>query len=227
METTKRQIRVDAIEKRRAIPFIERMHKSMEINERVGALLNSVLPENRKDNPPVVALYSAMRDEVDLSELAHGVLSHQCRACFPAIVEAGDEHASDSCGEIQDAPYANDELTNRQNSLRMQFFDVSWDQLSSDNPSFLTHQMDIFTRESLTQQGFSVVDESEIDVVIVPVVAFDDASRCLCTSSAYYPALLSTIGQQVTVIGVAFSEQKVDEIPTELCDVTLSNIVHN
>ena len=200
----KQQVRKQLIEKRRTIPFIDRVHKSGAICERVGVMLNDALPSDRSENHPVVAMYSAMNAEVDLSELAHGVLSHECRVCFPAMIEGSDDGRTS----------------------HMEFFEVNWDQLSNTEASFLTKPLQLFTRASLVEAGYPHVDESDIDAVIVPMVGFDRNNNRLGYGGGNYDRLLAQVRPDAIVIGVAFNEQEVDEVPTDDYDIPLPHIVH-
>ena len=204
MEKTKKEVRAEVIERRRTVPFIERVRKSARICERVGEMLNEILPADRSSKKPVVALYSAMPGEVDLSELALGLVSHECRVAFPAMIEGSDDGRKS----------------------HMEFFEVSWDELNSSAESFLTKPLKLYTRAELVEDGFPYIAENEIDVVISPMVAFDNANRRLGYGGGNYDRLFAAIRPDTTVIGVAFDEQEVDCVPTDEYDIPLPVIVH-
>jgi len=65
---------------------------------------------------------------------------------------------------------------------------------------------------------------AEIDLVIVPGVAFDAACNRLGMGAGYYDRLLADMPAAVTV-GVAFDEQVVDEVPCESHDRPLDAVV--
>lgn len=67
-------------------------------------------------------------------------------------------------------------------------------------------------------------EPSEIDLVIVPGVAFDAACNRLGMGAGYYDRLLADMPRAVT-IGVAFDEQVVDEVPCEPHDRPLDAVV--
>ncbi len=67
-------------------------------------------------------------------------------------------------------------------------------------------------------------DPAEIDLVIVPGVAFDAACNRLGMGAGYYDRLLADMPHAVTV-GVAFDEQVVDEVPCEAHDRPLDAVV--
>jgi len=64
----------------------------------------------------------------------------------------------------------------------------------------------------------------EIDLVIVPGVAFDAACNRLGMGAGYYDRLLAEMPRAVT-IGVAFDEQVVDEVPCEPHDLPLDAVI--
>ncbi len=67
-------------------------------------------------------------------------------------------------------------------------------------------------------------DPAEMDLVIVPGVAFDAACNRLGMGAGYYDRLLAGMPRAVT-IGVAFDEQVVDEVPCEPHDRPLDAVV--
>ncbi|HET6498993.1 MAG TPA: 5-formyltetrahydrofolate cyclo-ligase [Coriobacteriia bacterium] len=69
-----------------------------------------------------------------------------------------------------------------------------------------------------------VVDPGEVEVAIVPGVAFDGACRRVGRGAGYYDRLLAGMGQAVTV-GLAFDGQLLDEVPCDEHDVCLDVLV--
>lgn len=69
-----------------------------------------------------------------------------------------------------------------------------------------------------------VVPPAEVDVAVVPGVAFDGLCRRVGRGAGYYDRLLAQMGQAVTV-GFAFDEQVLDEVPSEDHDVSLDVLV--
>jgi len=65
------------------------------------------------------------------------------------------------------------------------------------------------------------------DIVIVPVVAFDEAKSRIGYGAGYYDATLSCLRQQKPIIsiGVAFALQKVESIVREEHDVVMDVII--
>lgn len=65
--------------------------------------------------------------------------------------------------------------------------------------------------------------EKEVDIVFVPLVAFDGSKNRLGKGKGYYDRFLST--SKAKKIGLAFSEQETDLVPTEPTDVKLDEIL--
>lgn len=69
-------------------------------------------------------------------------------------------------------------------------------------------------------------DLSSLDYILVPGIAFDHQRHRLGHGKAYYDCFLSQpCLQQVPRVGVAFSEQVLPEIPTEVHDIVLHDII--
>jgi len=65
----------------------------------------------------------------------------------------------------------------------------------------------------------------EIDLVLVPGTAFDEACGRLGMGGGFYDRLLPRLAPGALTIGLAFDEQLVAEVPAEAHDVPLSAVV--
>ena len=70
-----------------------------------------------------------------------------------------------------------------------------------------------------------VVDPSEIDFVVSPGLAFDRAGRRLGQGAGYYDRYLPRLRSEVPVVAICFSEQLVEEVPTDAHDLPVDAIV--
>ena len=69
-------------------------------------------------------------------------------------------------------------------------------------------------------------DLASLDYILVPGVAFDYQGHRLGHGKAYYDCFLSQSSlQQARYVGVAFSEQVLPQIPTEVHDVPLPDLI--
>ncbi len=72
--------------------------------------------------------------------------------------------------------------------------------------------------------GTETVDINDIDLVIVPAVAYDRQGNRVGRGKGYYDRLLST-ARSLTTIGVGYGFQLVDEIDADPFDVAVNFIV--
>ena len=91
---------------------------------------------------------------------------------------------------------------------------VNWDE--KVNP--------LSTTESSTINVPTVPPE-EIEIIICPVVAFDKHNNRLGYGGGYYDRYLPRLKSDTLKIGVAFSCQELDEIPTEDYDMPLDLVI--
>lgn len=71
--------------------------------------------------------------------------------------------------------------------------------------------------------GNELVDPDDIEMIIVPAVAFDRSCSRLGRGKGFYDRLLATT--RATKIGVGYDFQLVDEIPTEPHDVRMDMVI--
>ena len=65
----------------------------------------------------------------------------------------------------------------------------------------------------------------DLEVVVVPGLAFDRAGRRLGQGKGYYDRLLSDVSDNCLIVGLAFDVQMVERVPAEAHDVALDVIV--
>lgn len=68
-------------------------------------------------------------------------------------------------------------------------------------------------------------DISSLEYVLVPLAAFDGFGNRLGYGKGYYDRFLAQLPDTTTKIGLAYSSQEVDEIPSEIHDVPLDLII--
>lgn len=68
-------------------------------------------------------------------------------------------------------------------------------------------------------------DINEVDLVIMPGVAFDTQGTRLGYGAGYYDKLLSGLKRNIPLIAIAYEEQIVDTLPSEDHDVRIDMIV--
>lgn len=71
--------------------------------------------------------------------------------------------------------------------------------------------------------GSETVDPSQIELVVVPAVAYDRRGNRLGRGKGFYDRLLKNT--RATKVGIGYEFQLVDEVPTEPHDVTMDIII--
>lgn len=69
------------------------------------------------------------------------------------------------------------------------------------------------------------VSPAEIDVIVVPGVAFTAEGKRLGRGKGYYDRYMSRDGFRATKVGVCYAEQIAEEIPTEPHDITMDIVI--
>ena len=99
------------------------------------------------------------------------------------------------------------------------------------NVPFIANPLKRFAKEDQSVSDFLVCAPESIDVVIVPMVAFDNDFQRLGYGGGNYDEYLglvsreTTPGPNVEIIGVAFETQRVNQVPTEPHDLPLPYII--
>lgn len=78
-------------------------------------------------------------------------------------------------------------------------------------------------------QELSIVDDSLLDVMLIPLLAFDGKGIRLGYGKGFYDFFLQRLsqsGKRPSRIGLSFSQQMVDELPADPWDEALDTVVH-
>ena len=74
--------------------------------------------------------------------------------------------------------------------------------------------------------GREMLGDENIDVMLVPGMAFDACGNRLGRGKGYYDRFLSSLSTpRPKLLGVCFDFQKVDVVPTESCDIPVDVVV--
>jgi 5-formyltetrahydrofolate cyclo-ligase len=71
------------------------------------------------------------------------------------------------------------------------------------------------------------VEIEELDLVVVPGIAFDRQNRRLGRGGGYYDRFLAELSPQTPKIGLAFDFQIVDRFPVDTHDVAVTRVICN
>ena len=109
--------------------------------------------------------------------------------------------------------------------IRDRFYLVERERLDHAREAFLSKPLRCLPCAALSQQGYEAVTPAELDGVVVPLVAFDDAGHRLGYGGGNYDRLLARVRPDIAIVGIAFEEQRVPSVPTEPHDRALPRIV--
>lgn len=194
----KAELRRAMIARRDALDLDVRAAKSAAICARLVELLD------RSDaaTPRIVAVYAAMGSEVDPAAFAAAAVARGWRVAYPCMLSASDTAA---CGQ------------------RMCMRAVSAGD-ASEAP-FIAHPTRAFAATDVDSDRFPIVPAAELDMIIVPLVAFDRTGARLGYGGGCYDRYLPMLSPACQIVGIAFDEQRVDHVPTDAHDLSLPNIV--
>lgn len=198
-------LRAEVLARRDAIPLEERTRRSETICHALAQLVASscVCDAYAADSgAPVIAVYAAMRSEVNVDPFVSAAYAQGWVVCFPCMVlDDGEQRAC------------------------MEFYRVSPRRMAHAREAFLSHPLRRFSRDALESEGYESVNPRDLDIVAVPLVAFDDAGGRLGYGGGNYDRLLPRLRPDALAVGVAFEEQRVEAVPREPHDVLLPHVV--
>ena len=191
---TKQELRKEMLCLRSAIPASVRKTKSKEICRELWRLAQS-------SDARTVAVYAAMRSEVDLLPFIRRAYEQGMRVTFPAML------ATETDGQ------------------RMQMRAVTERDFSTGSAPFISKPTHAFTCGTEQQNRFPLVDPCAIDLIAVPLVAFEIHGHRLGYGGGCYDRYLPQLSATCAVVGVAFDEQRVPTLPQSAYDIPLPRII--
>lgn len=194
----KAELRRAAIAQRDVLDLDVRAAKSAVICARLVELLD------RSDSaaPHTVAVYAAMGSEVDPAAFAAAAAARGWRVAYPCMLSTIDAAA---CGQ------------------RMCMRAVAVDDASA--APFIAHPTRAFAATDIDSSRFPIASAEALNMVVVPLVAFDRAGARLGYGGGCYDRYLPTLSPACQIIGIAFDEQRVDRVPTDAHDLPLPHII--
>lgn len=194
----KAELRRAVIARRDAIDLDVRKAKSAVICTRLVELLGRL----DAAAPHTVAVYAVMGSEADPAAFAAAAAKRGWRVAYPCMLSAIDAAA---CGQ------------------RMCMRAVAADDASA--APFIAHPTRAFAATDIDSSRFPIVPAEALNMIVVPLVAFDRAGARLGYGGGCYDRYLPTVSPACHVIGIAFDEQRVDDVPTDAHDLPLPNII--
>ena len=194
----KAELRQTVIAQRNALDLDVRAAKSAVICARLVELMESSGTAGQR----TVAVYAAMGSEVDPAAFAAAAAKRGWRVAYPCMLSASDAAAC---------------------SQRMCMRAVAAGDVST--APFIAHPTRAFAATDIDSNRCPIVPAAELDMVVVPLVAFDRTGARLGYGGGCYDRYLSTVAPECLIVGIAFDEQRVDRVPTDPHDLPLPNIV--
>ena len=194
----KAELRRTVTARRNVIDLDVRAAKSAVVCARLVELMESSGTAGQR----TVAAYAAMGSEVDPAAFAAAAAARGWRVAYPCMLSASDAMA---CGQ------------------RMCMRAVAAGDASS--APFIAHPTRTFAAVDIDSDRFPIVPAEALDMVVVPLVAFDRAGARLGYGGGCYDRYLPTLSPACQIIGIAFDEQRVDHIPTDAHDLPLPHII--
>lgn len=197
----KQAARAEALARRDDIPQALCEQKSASISSRLAAKLDRLLG-SRQGDPATVATYAAMGSEPNPSAFASYAERRGCRVVYPCMLAAAEAAA---CGQ------------------RMCMRTVAAGDVGT--APFIAHPMRAFAATDVDSGRFPIVPADALDMIVVPLVAFDRTGARLGYGGGCYDRYLPTLRPDCHIVGIAFEEQRVDHVPTDVHDLPLPNII--
>ena len=194
----KAELRRAVIARRDALDLDLRAAKSADICARLVELLGRL----NAAAPRIVAVYAAMGSEADPAAFAAAAAARGWRVAYPCMLSAIDAAA---CGQ------------------RMCMRAVAADDASA--APFIAHPTRAFAAADIDSNHFPIVPAEALDMIVVPLVAFDQTGARLGYGGGCYDRYLPTLSATCQIIGIAFDEQRVGHVPTDAHDLPLPHIV--
>lgn len=194
----KAELRRAVIARRDALDLDLRAAKSAVICARLAELLGRL----DAAAPHTVAVYAAMGSEADPAAFAAAAAARGWRVAYPCMLSATDAVA---CGQ------------------RMCMRAVAADDASA--APFIAHPTRAFAATDIDSNHFPIVPAEALDMIVVPLVAFDQTGARLGYGGGCYDRYLPTLSATCQIIGIAFDEQRVGHVPTDAHDLPLPHIV--
>lgn len=90
---------------------------------------------------------------------------------------------------------------------------------------FIAHPTRTFAATDIDSVRFPIVPAEALNMIVVPLVAFDHAGARLGYGGGCYDRYLPMLSPACQIVGIAFDEQRVDHVPTDVHDLPLPHII--
>ncbi len=194
----KTELRRTVIARRNALDLDVRAAKSAVVCARLVELMDRL----GAAAPHTVAVYAAMGSEVDPVAFAAAAAKRDWRVAYPCMFSASDPAA-------------------RGQRMCMRAVAAG----DADAAPFIGHPTRAFAATDIDSDRFPIVPAEALDMIVVPLVAFDQTGARLGYGGGCYDRYLPILSPACQIIGIAFDEQRVDHVPTDAHDLPLPHII--
>ena len=194
----KTELRRTVIARRNALDLDVRAAKSAVVCARLVELMDRL----GAAAPHTVAVYAAMGSEVDPVAFAAAAAKRDWRVAYPCMFSASDPAA-------------------RGQRMCMRAVAAG----DADAAPFIGHPTRAFAATDIDSGRFPIVPAEALDMIVVPLVAFDQTGARLGYGGGCYDRYLPILSPACQIIGIAFDEQRVDHVPTDAHDLPLPHII--
>ena len=194
----KAELRRAVIARRDALDLDVRTAKSAVVCARLVELMESSGTAGQR----TVAVYAAMGSEVDPAAFAAAAAARGWRVAYPCMLSATDAMAYGQRMCMRAASAGN----------------------TSEAP-FIAHPTRAFAATDIDSNRCPIAPAKALDMIIVPLVAFDRTGARLGYGGGCYDRYLPILSPACQIVGIAFDEQRVDHVPTDAHDLPLPSIV--
>ena len=226
----KADVRREALTRRQQLRPATRSNRSRDICNQLLSELQASRLKGRGGQPPTIAVYAALRFEVDLDRFIRGAYAFGHRIVFPCMMP--NERASGGmCMRSVSCPnYISGGVPFIVDPRKPWGPAVTEEHQMTASVPVGSGRRFIPSRSKGSvppkdDMRFPVVSPAEIDLIVVPMAAFDAEGRRLGYGSGVYDRFLPQLREDCRVLGVAYAEQEVTEVPCEPHDVPLEKII--
>lgn len=187
-----------------------REEKSLAISTQLSELLARSIEASAKEQEACsasnskpsfcVAVYSAFPEEVSLRFFIAQAYEADVRVAFPCMMKAKD-------------------------GLRMIMRQVPKHEWEQGCVEFVDSPVKSLSPDDALEACFPELAPQDIDMLVVPLVAYDDQGNRLGYGGGNYDRFIPLLNEDCVIVGVAFAEQKLPSIPCEKTDAPLPRII--
>ena len=218
-------LRGEAKQIRSELPASYRAHKSAELCKRLEESLALTLGITAiEPGNAIIAVYAAFPEEVDLTDFINHAYDLGCTVVFPCMIH--DAWGIPDAHNIQADSDTNcpslTECTPHFTTQTMEMRAIPADHFRAGKVPFLNNPLQYFNHESSKLADYPYYAADTLTMIVVPVVGFDKHGNRLGYGAGNYDRYLAQIPSTCRVVGAAFAEQEVDDIPTEEHDIPMT-----